>query len=678
MRDGRVLRRRRAVAALVVIMTAIVANPHVLTGAFSAPVPPPTSVLPINNPPPPPPRRIGSIHRSIPTCTPPLLLKIVYPIDDVDVDNDAPPNNDSPSFPVILFLSGADCPHEGYMWLASRLAREGCCVVLSSCVVAFGGNSKTCLLSLPYDMSALTTVEEYKKGPSSVGLSTLLDELHSMNSDAYSPMHGKLDMSKLVVGGHSSGGRTALDLVAYDAHHDLDIMAVFTYGASLVNSGPWPVARGEVVPCDDHSTTMTMTTTTTPSLLLMGGSRDGISATLSPDGNDATYTLRRTMDDGFSKRRNVGGGDVDLVVIKGSNHMVFCHPVDGTCGATAADWALEEESGCDGDTYRNYLGDAICDYLRSRSVFDTDAAPSTDRVFRPNIPSRLLHIAKSYRASDDPRISHIVSSINDEEDANDVGGKDSTVVAWEQLSLALEIWISKFVADLGLVPYRHMPDSASRWTTDDLHLIGSLEAWTSPDVDKGSLVAWAVRYTTTDISSGRRSLGMNVWLGNGIDVPHLTIYVGVGGSAATLMADHLPRVDLAMHPEYATRHYGDTRAVYWSEVRKRPGITPFVSMDPTVRGIQGPNTLALRTDLTSGGEDGLTSLVEALNDHCSAWLDTVRDAPPALDAEERKAVTKRDTMIRACLRDHECDAGKRVMDADFALFLANCMTGIVD
>jgi hypothetical protein len=85
--------------------------------------------------------------------------------------------------PVVVFLGGADCPHESYMWLGRRLANKGCCVVLSSCVVNIG-NGRTCLLSVPFDMTSLASIEAYTgKCPSHDGLTAILDDVRSVNGD---------------------------------------------------------------------------------------------------------------------------------------------------------------------------------------------------------------------------------------------------------------------------------------------------------------------------------------------------------------------------------------------------------------------------------------------------------------------------------------------------------------
>ena len=124
-----------------------------------------------------------------------MLLKLVYDTDHAEAD----------ALPCVMLLSGADCPHESYMWLAARLAEAGCAVALSSCVVPFGPG--TCILSTPFDLSALGSLESYMRNPARAGLEALRAALASFETP-------RLDLSRLAVGGHSSGGRTALDVDA--------------------------------------------------------------------------------------------------------------------------------------------------------------------------------------------------------------------------------------------------------------------------------------------------------------------------------------------------------------------------------------------------------------------------------------------------------------------------------
>ena len=55
--------------------------------------------------------------------------------------------------------------------------------MLSSCVVNIG-NGRTCLLSVPFDMTSLASIEAYTgKCPSHDGLTAILDDVRSVNGD---------------------------------------------------------------------------------------------------------------------------------------------------------------------------------------------------------------------------------------------------------------------------------------------------------------------------------------------------------------------------------------------------------------------------------------------------------------------------------------------------------------
>jgi dienelactone hydrolase len=566
----------------------------------------------------------ATIHRSIQSGSDNILLKLVY--DDSSTNFD----RCRTLMPVALLLSGADCPHESYMWLATRLAREGFCVMLSSCVVAFGPTS--CLLSLPFDLSMLSSLEDYKKGPSSAGIDAILQDLRRLSQEEAGPLCGKLDLSKIVVGGHSSGGRTALDLVAFE--NPFPLSAVFTYGASLVNSGLPFVPKGTVLSCDASNP---------PPLLMLGGSHDGVSAKLGRD-NDATETLRRTMEEAFAD----GKGDADLILLKGYNHMVACSPIDPGCGAVRDDGLLL----WDGDYVREVLGGIIVDFLRSRGLLGANASSA----FQPKIPVAMLYTTKSVRTS-----SHPPMAVSETHDPSEI---------WNQVSSTLDRWISRIVKELGLQPSNQLCDSAKTWTAGPLS--GSLEGWESPSV------AWAVRYanSASDGNTIQHSLGWTVWLAPQTDAPHLTIYVGIRGSKVTLMADHLPRNNLVEHMDYVDKYYGGEQAALW--LKQRSIGASFASADPTIRALQGPNALAMtvQLDREEGEEAVMTRLVEALNNHCDSWLQFVRGATSLSSDDEIEAVAKRDLALRHVLRNHERAAGERFMDAEFASFLANCMAGM--
>lgn len=301
---------------------------------------------------------LAAVHRMVPVRLAgrdqdqSLLMKIVYDPRKAE------------TMPCVLFLSGLNCPHESYMWLAARLATCGCAVVLSSCAVPLGP-ATTNLLSTPYDVFALRSLERYRLHPAREGLAAVLSELRWLNEASNdSPLAGRLDLGRLSIGGHSAGGRMALDVAVFDG--PFDVRAVFCYGASLVNSGWGAFApRGSVLACENKRP---------PPVLLLGGAEDGVSAALSASGKDATEALRRTVAEALKP----GGGSAQFAMIRGANHMVFCDPVDPCCGAATADWPLAD--GAEGGEVRALLGSLIVDFLAAQGLVPDRQAGSEPAI----------------------------------------------------------------------------------------------------------------------------------------------------------------------------------------------------------------------------------------------------------------------------------------------------------
>ena len=213
-------------------------------------------------------------------------------------------------------------------------------------------------------------------------------------------------------------------------------------------------------------------------------------------------------------------------------------------------------------------------------------------------------------------------------------------------------------------------------------LRGSLDGFASP------AAAWAVRYANREArddedadenGGGAQSAGFNVWLAPRLPVPHLSVYVGVRNGRATLMADHLPRFDGALHPGHVAAFFGGDRAAHWAALQ-RPGgagsLRSFRSADAAVRAVQGPNALALTGDASDA--DAVDRLVSELDAHVSAWLLWTRSTPLLDDQGVIEGVAARDRAVRVALREHEREAGVRFMGADVAEALANAMAGPLD
>ena len=605
---------------------------------------------------------LSSLHRSVRCGEDTIVLKVVYPKESNDSSNKNSSssnnnNNNKNKLPVVLFLGGADCPHESYMWLATQLAEAGYCVVLSSCVVSFGGNLSM-LLSTPFDLSMLSSLESYKKNPCSAGIREILQELHTLDVTQQNPLHQRLDLECLVVGGHSSGGRIVLDLVSFD--NPFPIKAAFSYGASLVTSNSMGsfAENGSVQQCDR---------TVQPPLLLMGGSRDGVSARISKfKENDPTESLQRTVDESLVLSK----GDVDFIVFRGCNHMVFCSPIDPTCGAVDKDFPLSVEPPLDGDQARRIMGDAIREFCNLHTQRGNDDESGGAKVFQPKIPQELYHTARSIRHTDQTPMSLLSPKQAQETKEDDIEQKQQQQQTWDRLSCQMNDWIEIVVSTLQLKPTTKPITEEFSFST----VKGSLKAWES---DK---VAWALRYenrrTESESESSSHSLGFNVWLTEAAsDAPHLTIHVGVRGNQATIMGDLVPRRDLARDIQQGLQPY-KVFETKWNNLQRQAksvvGLRAFTSSDATVRAIQGPYNFAyVLEDLDSRGK-GIQVLGDLLDLYFASWLGMTTTARPATEN-----VKVRDDALRRVLWKHEQAAGERFMDPSLAASLANSMAGYV-
>ncbi|KAJ8604449.1 hypothetical protein CTAYLR_000910 [Chrysophaeum taylorii] len=300
---------------------------------------------------------LTALHRSVPVPRDDgvILTKVVYPFEGA---------------PVVLFLSGANCPHESYSWLATKLAAEtGTAVVLASYVDETVG----CLLSVPYDLSRLASLDLYKtQTPSAAGIRAILDDLARL----------PLDISRVAIGGHSTGGRSVLDLVAFGCENTFpEIRCAFTYGASFVNG---PAASGFASP----GTVVRFDATHGASvpLLLVGGDRDAVSAALSEDG-DATETLRRTIEEARPD-------DARLVFLKGATHMVLCDPIPVGCVDSSP--PMEPKAA---DEARDAFADLVAAFLSDHGVLSAAAAGSFETVLAERSPEIAWRDASPMAAS---------------------------------------------------------------------------------------------------------------------------------------------------------------------------------------------------------------------------------------------------------------------------------------
>ncbi|MGL5878242.1 MAG: dienelactone hydrolase, partial [Xenococcaceae cyanobacterium] len=200
------------------------------------------------------------------TANPPydtIHLKVTYPakMSSSEMENNSgiiPADRDKAPFPVVIFLNGYNCGAEMYQWLAIDLARRGLVVVTYNWITK--DFSEMANLTPGINVAAYKP-ENYGNNPTASALSTLLNELECLQTEGI--LTGMLALDKIILGGHSAGGRVALE--SADLQFFPQLSAVFAYGAhslGILNLGYEP---GTILPLPNSIPT-----------LLMGGTCDGL------------------------------------------------------------------------------------------------------------------------------------------------------------------------------------------------------------------------------------------------------------------------------------------------------------------------------------------------------------------------------------------------------------------
>lgn len=255
-----------------------------------------------------------------------IHLKVFYPSNDSDTQDpfsDAPAAKDLAPFPVAIFLNGFNCSLSAYQWLAIELASRGLVVVLFDWLVK---TDRNVFLSPGVDLAALSS-KTYGTVPSASALPLLLDELDNLQSNGV--LAGLLDLQKIVLGGHSAGGRLALENAEPKFFDGL--AGAFSYGAHSAAPMSMGYNPGTILPLPDSLP-----------MLLMGGTEDGVIAK-----NSKIYGLEKWSAPAtpvirtFKEAINPGRGDSYLAIVEGANHFAIADPVDPTLSVTAFDFAAK-------------------------------------------------------------------------------------------------------------------------------------------------------------------------------------------------------------------------------------------------------------------------------------------------------------------------------------------------
>lgn len=215
-------------------------------------------------------------------------------------------------FPVVLFFNGVNCGPELYQWLAVELAERGVVVVTFSWVAE--NLPRIIALTPGVDVAALQP-SNYGTAPTASAVPALLTELEQLQES--SVLAGLLDLQKIILGGHSAGGRVAIE--SANPRFFPQVVASFGYGVHTMAPVMLGYESGLILPLPDALP-----------LLLMGGTCDGVIANSSHRygiaSGDATTSTVRT----FNEAIQGGRDDSYLMIVEGANHFSIAYPPDPT------------------------------------------------------------------------------------------------------------------------------------------------------------------------------------------------------------------------------------------------------------------------------------------------------------------------------------------------------------
>jgi len=157
----------------------------------------------------------------------------------------------------------------------------------------------------------------YGTVPTASALPTLLAKLEQLQAEGI--LAGMLDLERVILGGHSAGGRVAIENA--NPNFFPQVAASFAYAAHSMGGTIMGYEPGTILPLPDSLP-----------MLLMGGTCDGVIANSSDRygiaSGDATTAVRRTFQEAIAGGRN----DNYLVLLEGANHFTITDPFDFTIG----------------------------------------------------------------------------------------------------------------------------------------------------------------------------------------------------------------------------------------------------------------------------------------------------------------------------------------------------------
>ncbi|MBH8566947.1 dienelactone hydrolase [Nostoc sp. CENA67] len=303
-----------------------------------------------------------------------IHLKIFYPAKmlGTDLEKDMgiiPVNPEQAPFPVVIFFNGANCDAQLYQWLAVKLAERGLVVVIFNWVAEVMPG----IISLTPGVDvAAWHPQVYGTAPTASALPALLSKLEQLQNEGI--LAGTLDLQRIILGGHSVGGRVAIE--SADPRFFDQVVASFAYGAHTAGGVAMGYEAGTILPLPDSLP-----------MLLMGGTCDGVIANSSyrygVSVGDATTSVIRTFQEAIAGGRN----DSYLVLLEGANHFSMADTIDSTTARPYLDFPATQPQ----ENFRSLMAEIIGLFIDSYVRQEPGAYQKLDQLLNST-----NHLIKSF------------------------------------------------------------------------------------------------------------------------------------------------------------------------------------------------------------------------------------------------------------------------------------------
>jgi len=286
-----------------------------------------------------------------------IHLKVFYPAQistgKVEINKaNLPVDLEKAPFPVVIFFNGFNCDAQQYQWLAVKLAERGLVVILFNWIAESIPGITSLTPGVDFEKLKPTI---YRTVPTAPALPTLLAKVEQLQSEGI--LAGMLDLQRIILGGHSAGGRVAIENA--DPHFFPQVAASFGYGLHTMATLSLGYEPATILSLPDSLP-----------LLLMGGTCDGVIANSSDrygvSSGNATTSVIRTFQEAIAGGRN----DSYLLLLEGANHFSIVDRLDSTLDIPLLDFPATQPQ----ETFRLLMGEIISLFIDTHVRHQSEAS----------------------------------------------------------------------------------------------------------------------------------------------------------------------------------------------------------------------------------------------------------------------------------------------------------------